>query len=318
MILVISSAADEHAAAVLGELRKQGAPVTLLDLSQFPQQMRLAMHYVDSDRIFSLQLPDRTRLDLSECKAIWWRRPQPFTLHPSITRDAYRQFALNESQEAFAGLWQLLNAFWINHPPQDEAAHRKPYQLHVAQEVGLAIPRTLISNDPERVREFVAAQHYTRTIYKAFSATAQDWRETRLLRKEEVDLLENVQYAPVIFQEYIDAQYDLRVTVVGDAIFAAAIYSQQTAYKVDFRMDIANARIEAVRLPPTVEAQLHELMVRLGLVYGAIDMRLTPDDRYVFLEINPAGQWLFVEQRSMQPITATLAAILVAQNLESV
>jgi len=80
-------------------------------------------------------------------------------------------------------------------------------------------------------------------------------------------------------------------------------------------MDIAHARIEAVCLPPAVEAQLRQLMARLGLVYGAIDMRLTPDDRYVFLEINPAGQWLFVEQRSMQPITATLAAMLMAQNV---
>jgi glutathione synthase/RimK-type ligase-like ATP-grasp enzyme len=127
-------------------------------------------------------------------------------------------------------------------------------------------------------------------------------------------LIDNVQYAPVIFQEYIEARYDLRITVVGDSIFPAAIYSQETAYKVDFRMDIANARIEAVRLPPAVEAQLQALMARLGLVYGAIDMRLTPDERYVFLEINPAGQWLFIEQRSMQPITACLATTLAKHN----
>jgi glutathione synthase/RimK-type ligase-like ATP-grasp enzyme len=315
MILVISTAHDEHAAAVLSALSRQRTSATLLDLSQFPQHMRLSMQYDMPDhRKFFLNLPDRTTLDLTDCAVIWWRRPQQFVPHPDLTRATHSNFALSESYEAFAGLWQSLDAFWVNHPRKDEVAHRKAFQLRVAQDVGLTVPRTLISNDPALVREFVAVQGYDRTIYKAFSATEQEWRETRLLRSEELALIDNVQYAPVIFQEYIEARYDLRITVVGDSIFPAAIYSQETAYKVDFRMDIANARIEAVRLPPAVEAQLQALMARLGLVYGAIDMRLTPDERYVFLEINPAGQWLFIEQRSMQPITACLATTLAKHN----
>jgi len=315
MILVISTVADEHAAAVFGELSRQGAPATLLDLSQFPQGMQLSMQYETlGQRNFSLDLADQTKLNLAECAVIWWRRPQPFVLHPSIIRESHRSFALNECHEAFTGLWQSLDAFWVNDPGKDTMAHRKAYQLRVAQEVGLSIPRTLISNDPVAVREFIAAQGHEQTIYKSFSATEQEWRETRLLRSEELALIDNVQYAPVIFQEYIEARYDLRITVVGDSIFPAAIYSQETAYKIDFRMDIANSRIETVRLPSIIEAQLHALMARLGLVYGAIDMRLTPDERYIFLEINPAGQWLFVEQRSRQPITASLANTLFKYN----
>lgn len=315
MILVVSTASDEHAAAVLSELSKQRTPATLLDLSQFPQRMRLSMQYGAPDHhSFFLNLPDGTKLDLTDCAVIWWRRPQQFVLHPDLTRATHRNFALSESYEAFAGLWQALEAFWVNDPKKDEVAHRKAFQLRVAQDVGLTIPRTLISNDPAVVRGFIEAQGHERTIYKAFSATEQDWRETRLLRSEELALVDHVQYAPVIFQEYIEARYDLRITVIGDSIFPAAIYSQESAYKMDFRMDIANSRIEAVRLPPTVESQLHALMARLGLVYGAIDMRLTLDERYIFLEINPAGQWLFIEQRSMQPITASLANTLSKHN----
>ena len=311
MILVISSSADEHAAAVLGELSRQGVPATLLDLSQFPQNMQISMQYDKlGGRSFTLTLPDQTRLNLAECAAIWWRRPQPFMLHPSITRESHRTFALNESVEAFTGLWQSLDAFWVNDPGKDATAHRKAYQLKIAQEVGLPIPRTLISNDPDAARQFIADQGYDQTIYKSFSATEREWRETRLLRSEELDLIGNVQFAPVIFQEYIEARCDLRITVVGDEIFPAAIFSQETAYKFDFRMDIHNSHIEAAHLPAAVEAQIHALMSRLGLIYGAIDMRLTPDDRYIFLEINPAGQWLFVEQRSMQPITTSLARAL--------
>lgn len=315
MILIVSTMTDEHAVAVRHELSKRGTPATVLDLSHFPQHMKLAMQYdVPNDRKLSLILPDQTKLNLGACTVVWWRRPQHFVLHPELTRESYRHFAFSESHEAFAGLWQSLDVFWVNHPTRDDVAHRKAFQLNVAQEVGLTIPRTLITNDPNVVREFIAQQGCERTIYKAFSATEQEWRETRLLKQEELALIDNVKYTPVIFQEYIEACYDLRITIVGDEIFPAAIYSQETAYKFDFRMDIVNSRIEAIRLPSAIENQLHALMARLGLVYGAIDMRLTPDGRYIFLEINPAGQWLFIEQRSMQPITASLASLLSAHS----
>jgi glutathione synthase/RimK-type ligase-like ATP-grasp enzyme len=114
----------------------------------------------------------------------------------------------------------------------------------------------------------------------------------------------------VIFQEYVPAVVDLRVTVVGDDIFAAGIHSQETRYRVDFRIDMNQASIEAHSLPGEVESCVRELIRRLGLVYGAIDMRLTPDGRYVFLEVNPAGQWLFIEGRTGQPITAAVARTL--------
>ena len=90
---------------------------------------------------------------------------------------------------------------WVNHPGRDEAAARKAHQLDVARSAGLAIPRTLITNDPDAARRFVGQQNGSGTIYKAFSATEKEWRETRLLRDDEQALLDHVQLAPVIFQE---------------------------------------------------------------------------------------------------------------------
>jgi hypothetical protein len=310
MILVLSTPSDLHARAVLEELTRLGASAMLLDLSQFPQHMQLSIGYgTESSPRFTLTLPDGRLLNLQDCHVVWWRRPQPFVLHPALTQPTHRQFALGESHEAFTGMWQALDAVWVNHPSKDEVAHRKAYQLKLAQDIGFTIPQTLISNDPAAVSAFIGSRGQ-KVIYKSFSATEREWRETRLLKAEETALLENVKYAPVIFQEYVEAVYDLRITVVGDTLFPAAIYSQETAYKVDFRMDIAHARIEAVSLPEEVEAKIHALMHRLGLIYGAIDMRLTPDGRYVFLEINPAGQWLFIEERSGQPITEQFARVL--------
>ncbi len=316
MILVISSPSDDQTQAVLKELRRLGAAFAVFDYSWFPQHSSLIMRYDGTtNRSFELHLTDGTKLALTDCKVVWWARPQPFTLHSEIqTTPRYQRFAYNESSEAISGLWHAIDAFWVNHPICDQAASRKPYQLRVAQEVGLEIPRTLITNDPDRARDFIAAQSPKKTVYKTFMATEEAWRETRIVKQHELKLIESVRYAPVIFQKYIEAECDLRITIVGDEIFATAFYSQETSYGVDYRMDMERARVKATHLTAEVERRLHNLMDRLGLVYGAIDMRLTPDGRYVFLEINPEGLWRFVEERTGQPITASLAGVLASHD----
>lgn len=316
-VLILATATDEHAVAVADELGRLGARVEIVDLSEYPQRTQVSLRYeCCSDcggRSYALEV-ESGRLELEQFGAVWWRRPQQPQVSPEIVRASHRTFAATEAYEAITGLWYSLDAFWVNDPARDQIAHRKAYQLGAAQDAGLRIPQTLITNDPREARAFADARGYRGIVYKAFSATQEEWRETRVLKQEEIDLLESVRYAPVIFQEYIEAVYDVRVTMVGGQVFAAAIHSQQTEYPVDFRMDIASARIEAVQLPDEVEELLRDLMRRLGLEYGAIDMRRTPDDRFVFLEINPAGQWLFIEQESGQQIAGALARRLFEQD----
>jgi hypothetical protein len=97
---------------------------------------------------------------------------------------------------------------------------------------------------------------------------------------------------------------------VGDEFFVGEVRSPAGGYAFDYRMDLETAAISKGKLLPETEAKLRLLMSRLGLVYGAIDLRRTPDDAEVFLEINPAGQWLFVEEKTELPITAALAGLL--------
>lgn len=310
-VLIISSERDEHAWAVATELTRLGVEHHLLDLAGFPESVGLVLRYAnEASPVALLRGVGGADIDLANVRAVWYRRPQPFVIPASLSRPSHRTFAYNESHEAIAGLWQMLDVVWMNHPTRDEVAARKAYQLSVARSSGLEIPQTLISNDPSEVRRFLAERGSKGTIYKSFSATQQEWRETRLVRDEELAVLDQVRHAPVIFQEYVPARFDLRVTVVGDQIFAAAIHSQDTEYQVDFRIDMNRAKVEPHDLPSEVATRLAELMRRLGLVYGAIDMRLTPDGRYVFLEVNPAGQWLFIEGRTGQPISAAVAQTL--------
>ena len=117
----------------------------------------------------------------------------------------------------------------------------------------------------------------------------------------------------MIFQEYVPGAVDLRVTMIDGTPFAAAIHSQDTPYKVDYRMHMDETIVEPYSLPQEIVARLRLLMQRLGLVYGAIDLRVTPDERFIFFEVNPSGQWLFIEERTGLPITETFVQLLTAK-----
>ena len=307
MILIVSHPGDEHAREVLAALHRGGHPAVMVDTAAFPLETSMVQSF-NGQRLFQLNLNGQS-IDLEACRVGWWRRPQQFRLQPDMSAEA-AAFAYTECHEAMAGLWAALPLTWVNPPPLDEAAHHKPYQLAIACELGIPIPKTLITNDPAAARRFVSELGNENTVYKTFLASEQCWRETRILRSSEIDMLERVRLAPVIFQEFIPAIADVRVTIIGNRMFAAKITPAPGGYAIDYRMDMARADFQPTRLPRKVENALRRFMRRLGLVYGAVDLRCQPDGDYVFLEVNPAGEWRFVEERTSQPITQTMADLL--------
>jgi glutathione synthase/RimK-type ligase-like ATP-grasp enzyme len=310
MIGIVSHDGDLHASTVRQHLDASGAESVLLDTADLPTQVELTTWtQPGGEWSGDWNVAGLAGIDVAELNVMWWRRPQPF--RPADEMRAYedRMFVLGECAAAVAGLWSCLDAVWVNDPDRDEAASRKMWQLKVASELGLRVPRTCMTNSPQRAREFLDAEPGP-VIYKAFSATPETWRETRVVSDEQRAQLDQVRLAPVIFQEAIAGGCDLRVTVVGDRIFPAQIVGPAGGYEYDFRVHTGDASITAVTLPHEIESMLRALMHRFGLWYGAIDLRRTPDGDYVFLEINPAGQWLFVEYETAQPISKALATML--------
>ncbi|HYH92500.1 MAG TPA: hypothetical protein VD763_05015 [Candidatus Saccharimonadales bacterium] len=307
MIVVISHPGDPHAVRVTDLLRSEGQEVLLLDISAFPGRAALTVDYADPARpSVGYREDGGPILDLSSATAVWWRRPQVADVSSIDGHDA-QMFTAGEWNEAIHGVWMLLDAPWCNPPGVDEMAGRKTHQLRVAAEVGLTVPRTRITSDPDAARTFIHEVGLGRTIFKTFSATHRVWRETRLVTEDELASIASVRLAPVIFQQYIEAVADIRVTVVGDQLFAAAIDASATDYPVDFRMSLGQANTTATELPAVVVARLRAYMDRMGLVYGAIDLRRTPSGEHVFLECNTAGEFLFIELRTGQPITRAMA-----------
>lgn len=305
MIGIVSHPEDLHTREVVRHLDALGAGSVLIDTARFPVDVALTTTQ-EAGGWSADWAAAGTTTRAQDLRVMWWRRPQPFVLHPEVTGPQDRGFSHGECAAAVAGLWSCLGATWVNDPDRDEAASRKMWQLQVASRLGLRVPRTCMTNDPERARAFVAAQAGG-AIFKSFSATPQTWRETRPVREVDLELMDTVRFAPVIFQELIGGGLDIRVTVIGDEVFPAEIRAGESAYEFDFRLDSAHAPIAVHPLPEAVQDRLLALMAHLGLRYGAIDLRLAPDGEYVFLEINPAGQWLFVEIATGQQISAALA-----------
>ena len=170
MILIITFPDNDHVNRVLQHLT---LPYVLLDLADFPQRARMhASAGGDVDTLL-LDLPDGRRIDLDQVGAVWNRRIKPFDIDPAITNDTGRMFAWSETTEAVNGLWYAMQCFWMNHPTADEKALRKVTQHRVAHRLGLRVPETLVTNDPDEARAFVERHSSEGVIRKAFR---NEWR----------------------------------------------------------------------------------------------------------------------------------------------
>jgi glutathione synthase/RimK-type ligase-like ATP-grasp enzyme len=186
----------------------------------------------------------------------------------------------------------------------------KPGQLYIARQIGLRIPDTLISNDPHEVEAFLQ-RHEMKVVHKAITALRHCFIDTQLWREEIRSIMQrDLPIAPAIFQEYISGPADVRATVIGDRIFSARIATVKSrAGGVDSRLDI-DVPYEPHQLPESLSTRLLELMSQLGLLFGTVDLKMVDENEYVFLEVNPQGQFLYVEILTGMPITSAFADFL--------
>ena len=236
MILLVSHDDDDHLAPMLAALAAIGSEAVVVDTAGLPAAVAVAAEHGPQGDRWRLRLADGAWLDLDRCGSGWWRRPRPPDHDPRIADPREAAWAANETYEAMAGFWDALPITWVSPPKAIETAMMKTWQLPAANAAGLEIPQTLVTSDPEEARAFVDRLGPDRVICKAFSATESHWRETRQVGAAEYELLDRVQLAPVIFQELVPAEVDLRVTIVGEQVFAAAIHSQELPYPLDFRL----------------------------------------------------------------------------------
>lgn len=309
-ILVVTHSGDLHADLVIERLLGRDTRVFRLDLDRFPAQYQLDIRHHDGAPSGALHhLPSRSGIPLADIGAVWTRKSADFRF-PSDEDfgPQERAFAIAETHHILTGLLLSLDAYWMNHPMASNGASWKGEQLRRASRMGFRVPSSLATNDGDAVRRF-RADHGGAIIFKPLSSPSLGADEvdpadrivpnlaTTLITDEHDGMLDAVRELPGFFQQYIPKRYEVRATVIGGRVFAARIESQDDERtRIDYRDFSAEVDYLIERLPPEIERRCLDFVHSYGLTFGALDLIFTPDGEYVFLENNPAGQFLFVEQ----------------------
>ncbi|MFE5588121.1 hypothetical protein [Kitasatospora sp. NPDC056531] len=245
--------------------------------------------YRTGDQRGTLHTPSR-ELDLTEVCSVWTRRPSPFQ-GPSELDEQDRRFAGSQSLWGFGGiLASLPGAHYVNHPWDNRPAEYKPAQLAAAQRSGFWVPSTLIMNDPDKARQFAA--HRTggvvykplwNTPYKVDGQAQQVW--VREVRAHEITAA--VANCPHLFQAKVEKAFDVRLTAVGNRLFAVRIDSPD----LDWRRRQSLMECTPIVVPARAARSVSAYLTISRLAFGVFDFAVTAAGDWYFLECNPNGQW---------------------------
>lgn len=324
-VVLIVTYGDDNAcvASVMEAVAARGGSAHRFDTDRFPTAHQVCCRCGDGDEQLLLRCGEAV-LDLRTVSAVWYRRAAIAQRMPSTMDPQLRRVAIEESKAAVYGLIASLDAFHLDHVHRVRRAEHKQLQLQLAKQAGLRTARTLLSNDPDAVRQFArgCASGMIMKTLTSFSIWADQQEQvvfTNRVTAADLEHLEGLRYGPAVFQEQLPKALELRCTIVGDRVFTASIDSARSARaRVDWRRDgigLMN-RWDRYTLPGEVEQRLLTVMHRLGLNYGAADFIVTPRGEHVFLEVNPNGEFYWLDKHLGLPLTAEIADLLVSDRAD--
>lgn len=316
VLFVSNFSRDAHLMPVAQELVRRGIKVFAFNPADFPGSATISTEQSDGGQQTVLSW-NGEHLDLSSVRSVWYRRPDRFELPESLL-PSEAVWLRGECANFVDGVWANTDALWVSDPHQLRRASLKIVQLQIAEQLGFRLPQYLVTNDPFRAREFVG-RHPEGVVVKTLSTPAIMGSDnsagmvyTHRLTAEDLDYLGSVAHGPTQFQAFVSKRRDVRVTVIGDRLFAVGLESARVPDAMDdFRKaEIWDIPHVPVTIPESIERGCLELVRRLGLRFGAIDLLETPDGEHVFLEINPNGQWLWLEEMTGLPLVSAMADLL--------
>ena len=301
MLLILTSDQDLTADYLILKLIERQLPYFRLNTEELSQaDFTFALNSLGTTRNISL---GSKMVDLSTIAAVWYRR----SIHPSPKGNltiAEQHFVSGELRHLAMGLIFDPEIIWINPIDKVSVAEHKLYQLQVAAALGFQVPRTFISADINEIRDF-ASGNAIGTICKPifhgmfFDGTFSHSVFTRRLDIEELDT-KSLDYCPILLQEEIPRDSDVRATFIGQHCFVADI--QNNTQLVDWRDSSIVLDYSVSSLDTTTLQLCRRMLTELGLIYGAFDFIRMPNGELVFLEVNPTGEWAWLEEKLNFPM----------------
>lgn len=315
-IVIVSYPDDPHIAAVLGHFPDYMQPV-VVDRSSFLKVATGALSLSSQGAASLFLAHDGTSISSSSVRGVWWRRPKPMT-YDEAAPTQYKGFVLEEKAHFFEGWLSTLpeDVVWVNRPDLERFADNKTMQLRLALELGLTIPKTCISNNPAAARRFISALGGN-CIMKSYRGSEEFWEPTRLVDQDLMSSLDHLPNCPSIFQERIEAYREFRVYVFGEELYAVEFDLTASRYPADVRIDQRLPR-RVGTLPVGLQEVLLKYVHSLGLLYGAMDIRMTSKEEFYFMELNPTGQFLYLDYLFSGGLSKKMAELLMRERPERV
>lgn len=319
MLLIISNKIDQHVDIVITHLYQEGIPFFRWNTEDFLTNHKFSLYTNGLNENITIELvAEERKINLNHIHKVWYRRPGKITVTQEITNQRAIDLTTEETQTILQGLWLLLkDRIWISNPISNQKMGNKLFQIKLAQKVGLQLPESIITNDPMEARKFIKS--HEKVITKMISGRIpKNSRGNSAIYTNQVsksisdDQLDKVKFVPTLFQEYIPKKVELRITIVENDVFTCAIDSQKSERtRVDWRRyDFKNVPHFSFELPQQIKNQLINFMREENLKFATFDMILMPNEKYIFLECNPNGQWYWIEELTGLPITKRLIQLL--------
>ncbi|MET8991944.1 MvdC/MvdD family ATP grasp protein [Nonomuraea wenchangensis] len=322
MILILSARDDRSVDLVAPKLTARGAEFLWWDSGDFPAESRFVSRLSDGGGWRHLLRAGGREYDTTAFTAVWNRRPSNSCAPAAVSNPSHRKYVEKLAGIFLYGWEDTLEARWFPGRSWDLLRlQNKLLNLAAAAKLGFTTPETLITNDAQELIPFwekAGGQLIAKEVeFVEFQVEGADhvFYSTPVTRRHLADR-SRLDLSPAILQPYVEKSIELRITVVGEQVFAAEIHSQGSrATKYDYRhYERTFSKYGIHQLPADVEKRCLALTTALGLPYGCIDLILTPEGEYVYLEINPSGQWGWIEASTGLPISDAIADWLVAAN----
>lgn len=310
-VLILARDLDANADEMITALRERGTAVCRVNTAWFPTQLGLSASLRGGRWSGRLRTPAHV-VELDDIHAVWYRSPEAYDM-PAELSPVERHHCIREAKYGLGGVLASLPALWVNHPSRLADCAYKPVQLVRARECGLAVPDTMITNEPESVRSFAAGRRTITKLMGANTISEEGHRKlswTRLLGPDDLDDLRGFGMTSHMVQRWVPKSFEVRVVAIADRLTAVRINSGSAASSIDWRSDYAALDYELIDLPDHVARGVRTLMHSFDLIYSALDFIVTPDGEWVFLEINAGGQYGWLEAKTDVSLTAYIADVL--------
>lgn len=318
-VLVITNKSDITSDFIIRNLKKENVEFYRFNTEEVTKSLELTIDF-SSDKYLIFDSNQDKFIDLSKFTSVYYRRPKlPVICNEGLSNGELK-FLQNELIFNLEGVYKLLrSAYWVSPLYSIREAENKIYQLHIAKSLGFNIPKSIIANSARNIRSFFKKNNQECIIKPIKSGLIGDNEDSKIVFTNKLKNLPDsdskIKMSPNFMQSEVKKKGDIRVIVVGNKVFSTFINSQTSHLTItDWRKGETPLDHKRIDLPKTLEQKCITLLKKLNLRYGAIDFILDKSDNFIFLEINPNGQWAWIENQTGYQISSEIVKLLKDEN----